>query len=363
MDVKIGWSIARHHVKLGQLPSKWSESATACRLIAYFSTNTHAASDTNACCAVALDDSSTQLLYSSCIRSPAPSAQLRFELLCTVRTAEGRACRHRLGVSGILLRNIRTESSSVELVLKEPRAADNVGSVHITVCAHSMPPTTALDGKTPWYLGDQIFATDTLASAIAKEQLQEFYTPELTPAHTALNSIHCPLQGKTLPGGWLASIRPCESSDEHHMLLCFQYGCDMAEIDFDTFVRYTTAQLKEPSKLLPTTRVVLCALASAAVVLASLTPYCVDHALNGKRNRSEGGLGCEAFDCSRGAVHGTLPGGGDCEDKAVTALCFCRDLVNGPGHHTQPTVWSHPVLAAAQRVTDAWYRPGTSQPK
>lgn len=89
------------------------------------------------------------------------------------------------------------------------------------------------------------------------------------------------------------------------MQLCLKYGCDAAGLSETEFTRRCEVQLEGISQLLPETVPVLRAVALAAVICGSVSPYCVDHNFRGRRNMDgEGGLATEMYDCSLGGLHG-----------------------------------------------------------
>lgn len=344
---------------LGRLvrSSKWNEQAKNTCVVAYFSPNCNGESDHDSC--KQLEEGASVQLSAACFKLPNPSCSLVFELLCTVETAERKACKHLLGRGYVTLSSLKQKSvNNVEVKFKLPREAwFTAGVARCNVTIRACP---GFDRSTNhvWYVGNAVKQIESMARDVSTQALNIFFDSKLIkPVHPALHSFHCPYTNDFLPGGFFSQITPVCSHQERHMLLCLQYGVDTAELSMDEFTRRCEVQLESMGQLNHDTVAVLRAIASAAVINASVAPYCVDHTLKGKKASGEGGLGAEVYDCCNGQLHGEGMSGGDCEDKGCSASVWINCLISGPGHRESVAEWSSPALKAAARLIDAWYRP------
>lgn len=358
-NIKVDITLRALKLHLGRLTrsNKWHEQAKNTSVVAYLSPNCNGESDEQSC--KLLEEATPVQLSATCFKLPNPSCALVFELLCTVETAELKTCKHLLGRGYVKLSSLKQKSSnSVDVKFKLPREAwFTAGVAHCDVTIRAFPGFDRSSNHT-WYVGKDMKKIESIARHVSSQALNIFFDSKLMkPLNPALHSFHCPYTNDFLPGGFFSQITPVCSHQERHMQLCLQYGVDTAELTMDEFTRRCEVQLESMGQLNHDTIAVLRAIASAAVISASVAPYCVDHTLKGKKASGEGGLGAEVYDCCNGQLHGAGLSGGDCEDKGCSASVWINCLISGPGHRESVAEWSSPALKAAARLIDAWYRP------
>lgn len=357
MEVEITLQTLTLH--LGKLvrSTKWHERVDKTYVVAYFSPNCNGENDDDSC--KLLTKGEQVVLSAPCFKKPHPSSCLVMELICTVETAERKQCKHLLGRAYVCFSGLKQKSNNAVTVnFQLPREAFfTAGEATCDVLIKKHPGYQRASDQV-WYVGGAVKTIETLARKVAHEALAVFFDSKLMkPVDPALHSFHCPYANNFLPGGFFSMITPVCSHEQRHMQLCLQYGVDTAQLTMEEFTRRCEVQLQSMGQLNQETVDVLRAIASAAVICASVSPYAVDHTLKGKRANGEGGLGSEVYDCCLGAVHGHMISGGDCEDKGCAASVWINCLISGPGHRDSTAEWTDPALKAAAQLIRQWYRP------